>query len=213
MLNLRFDRLHRVLCLGAHSDDIEIGAGGTLLRLLHEQPALHVDWVVFSASEERAAEARHSAAQFLARAATARVVVKNFRDSYFPYQGAEIKEFFEELRRDAQPDLIFTHRRDDAHQDHRLLAELTWCAFRDHLVCEYEIPKYEGDLGQPNLFVPLAQNITERKLEIVTSAFASQQGKPWFTRDTFAALMRLRGVECHAAERFAEAFYVRKLTL
>ena len=213
MLNLQLNHPRRILCFGAHSDDIEIGAGGTLLRLLEELPGLHVDWIVFSASPERKAEAQRSAELFLQRAGSSRVAIQNFRDSYFPYQGAEIKAFIESLRTDAAPDVIFTHRRDDAHQDHRTLAELTWCAFRNHLILEYEIPKYEGDLGQPNLFVSLSRKIKERKIDILHEAFVTQREKPWFTRDTFAAILRLRGVECHAAEHFAEAFYCRKITL
>ncbi len=214
MLNLRFDNLKRILCLGAHADDIEIGAGGTLLRLLAENPGTHVEWIVFSASPERAAEARRSAELFLRDAGSSRVVIKDFRDSYFPYQGEQIKSYFEELRGEiATPDLIFTHRGDDAHQDHRLLSELTWCAFRNHLIWEYEIPKYEGDLGRPNIFVPLSREVTDRKLDHLYEAFTSQHGKPWFTRDTFAALLRIRGVECHAAELNAEAFYCRKAVI
>ncbi len=213
MLNLRPHNLKRILCLGAHADDIEIGAGGTLLRLLSENPGVHVEWVVFSASPERAREARVSAELFLREAGSSRVSLQNFRDSYFPYEGAAIKAFFESIRAEATPDLIFTHRGDDAHQDHRLLSELTWCAFRNHLIWEYEIPKYEGDLGKPNIFVPLPPEITARKLNYLLEAFTSQHSKPWFTRDTFSAILRLRGVECHAADRHAEAFHCRKAVI
>jgi len=213
MFELRPAGLRRIVCLGAHADDIEIGCGGTLLRLLAEQPDLEVDWIVFSGNAQRAAEAQTSAQAFLAGAARANVELHTFRDTYFPAAWGEIKEVFARLRDRVSPDLVFTHRRDDAHQDHRVLAELTWCLFRDHLVLEYEIPKFEGDLGQPNLFVPLAPEVCDRKIELLLTHFASQQARPWFTADTYRALLRLRGVECNSPTQFAEAFHARKIRL
>jgi LmbE family N-acetylglucosaminyl deacetylase len=201
----------KILCLGSHSDDIEIGCGGTILRISGTQKC-EVTWMVFSSNSEREREARNSAALFLSQATRSEIVIKSFRDGFFPFEGAQIKNSFEELKGVA-PDLIFTHSRKDAHQDHRLIAELTWNTFRNHLVLEYEIPKYDGDLGQPNLFVPLEQEIYENKVRYLMEAFASQRSKKWFQRDTFLALMRLRGMECVAASGYAEAFYCRKLVL
>ena len=203
----------RVLAIGAHADDIEIGCGGTLLRLVAEHPNLSVDWVVLSGLGERAGEAADSAAAFLQGAAETRVTVEQFRDGFFPYLGGAVKEFFEQLKSRVAPDLVLTHRLEDRHQDHRLVAELTWNTFRDHLVLEYEVPKYEGDLGQPNLFVPLTQDQCERKVELLRKCFPSQAGRAWFSDDTFMALLRLRGVESNAPGRYAEAFHARKLVL
>jgi LmbE family N-acetylglucosaminyl deacetylase len=202
----------KILCLGCHSDDIEIGCGGTILRLLSVRKDVEVVWVVFGSNSEREREARDSAALFLSHTTTKEVVVKQFRDGFFPFEGAQIKDCFEELKR-ISPDIIFTHSRKDAHQDHRLVAELTWNTFRNHLILEYEIPKYDGDLGQPNFFVPLDQEIYETKVRYLMEVFASQQSKAWFGRDTFLALMRLRGMECSAASGYAEAFYCRKLMI
>lgn len=202
-----------VLCLGAHSDDIEIGCGGTVLRLLSERPESKVHWVVFAANQERAAEARASAAEILADAGVATVEVHSFRESHFPYIGASIKERFEVLKATVAPDLVFTHRTRDRHQDHRTIAELTWNTFRDHLILEYEVPKYDGDLGQPNVFVPLSAVFGQRKVSLIVRNFRSQASRPWFRRDTFESLMRLRGIECNSTEGFAEAFDVRKLSL
>ncbi|WP_116999677.1 PIG-L deacetylase family protein [Desertimonas flava] len=199
----------QVLLLGAHSDDIEIGCGGTVLRLLAERPGSTIHWVVFSAAGQRAEEARTSAAAFTGGAAG--VTLHSFRESYFPYVGAEIKDAFEELCAGVEPDVVFTHRRDDEHQDHRTIAALTWNTFRNHLVAEYEIPKYEGDLGHPNLFVPLTAELAERKIELLTEHFASQRNRAWFRPATFRGLMALRGVECVAD--YAEAFHIRKLII
>jgi LmbE family N-acetylglucosaminyl deacetylase len=203
----------RVLAIGAHADDIEIGCGGTLLRLVADQPNLSVDWVVLSGLGERAGEAADSAAAFLQGAAESRVRVERFRDGFFPYLGGAVKDYFEQLKSQPAPDLVLTHRLEDRHQDHRLVAELTWNSFRDQLVLEYEIPKYEGDLGQPNLFVPLAAEHCERKVELLRKCFPSQAGRAWFADDTFWALLRLRGVESNAPSRYAEAFHARKLVL
>jgi LmbE family N-acetylglucosaminyl deacetylase len=202
----------KVLCLGSHSDDIEIGCGGTILRLLSANSNLTVVWVVFSSSEEREREAHNGAELFLKHAKQKEIVVNNFRDGFFPFEGARIKDFFEGLK-SISPDLIFTHSRNDAHQDHRLIAELTWNTFRDHLILEYEIPKYDGDLGQPNFFVPLDQGIYQKKIRYIMDAFETQHAKRWFEQETFLALMRLRGMECVASSGYAEAFYCRKLVL
>lgn len=202
-----------VLCLGAHSDDVEIGAGGTLLGLVEAGMRLEVVWCVLSAPGTRAREAAQSAEAFLAGAASSRVVLGAFDDSLFPTQVREIKAFLAELRATVRPDLIFTHRREDAHQDHRVVADLTWNLFRDHVILEYEIPKWDGDLGQPNLYMPVSAAHMERKISLLHEHFATQRSKDWFDADTFRGLARLRGMECRAPERFAEAFTVRKFTL
>jgi len=204
-------RLH-ILCLGAHSDDIEIGCGGLILQLLRESRSVDVDWMVFSAHGRREQEARRSAALFLRGARRQRVVLNEFRDGYFPYDAA-IKDAFEALKSGTSPDLVLTHYRHDRHQDHRVISDLTWNTFRDHLVLEYEIPKYDGDLGSPNLFVPLDRRTSDRKAKYLRDVFGSQREKHWFEVETFLGLMRLRGMECRAAEGYAEAFYARKLVL
>jgi LmbE family N-acetylglucosaminyl deacetylase len=203
----------RLVCLGAHPDDIEIGCGGTVLRLARERRLDSVAWVVFSGSEERAAEARNAAAEFLAGVPDAQVAVHTFRDGYFPAQHAEVKDVFEGLKRETEPDLVFTHARCDRHQDHRVLSDLAWNTWRDHVVLEYEIPKYDGDLETPNLYVALDDDTRRRKVGLLMDAFSSQRGKPWFDEDTFNGLMRLRGVEANAPTRFAEGFFARKLRL
>ena len=199
-----------VLCLGAHADDIEIGAGATLLKLLSELDGVEVHWVVLSADERRETEARASAEAFLKEAGGAQVSFGGFQESYFPYIGRDMKEYFDRLGSSVNPDIIFTHTRDDKHQDHRLVCELTWNTWRDRLILEYEIPKYDGDLGQPNFFVAIGDDLRERKVETLMSAFVSQTEKYWFTTDTFNGLMRLRGVESRSPTGYAEAFYVRK---
>jgi LmbE family N-acetylglucosaminyl deacetylase len=203
----------RILCLGAHSDDIEIGCGGTILRLLAEHPGSSVHWVVFSATSDRELEARASAGDFLRDAGDSTVLVRGFRESFFPAVWVEIKEFFEKVRRSVEPNVVFCHHRADMHQDHRTIAELTWNTFRNHLVLEYEIPKFEGDLGSPNLFVPLTRAVADRKVELLLKHFASQAQRSWFRADTFHGLMSIRGVECVAAEGRAEAFHARKLVI
>lgn len=200
-----------VLCLGAHADDIEIGCGGTILRLARELPGLAVRWIVFSGAGSRAAEARSSGAAFLEAVSQKQVEVLNFRDGYFPFHGTEIKDHFEAIKRDFNPSLIFTHWQGDAHQDHRLVAELTHNTFRDHLVVEYEIPKYDGDLGNPVFFVPLTTTQIQQKVDLIGRHFSSQHGRTWFSEDTFRAMARLRGIGCNAPEKLAEAFYVRKI--
>ncbi len=199
----------RVLCLGAHADDIEIGCGGTILRLAAERRDLEVRWVVFSSNAIRAAEARASAGAFL-EGVKSTVVVRDYRDGYLPWAGAAIKDEFEALKKEFAPDLIFTHQRDDLHQDHRLVSELTWNTWRNHFILEYEIPKFDGDFGSPNFFSPLPAATLERKISLVVRHFATQAGKQWFAPELFRAVARIRGMECVAPEALAEAFYCRK---
>lgn len=200
----------RILCLGAHCDDIEIGCGGTLMRFAEEYTGLNTRWVVFTSNPDREAEARESADHFLGKMQSREVVIHRHRDGFLPYEGAAVKTLFEDLKA-FQPDVIFTHFRDDLHQDHRLVSELTWNTFRDHLVLEYEIPKYDGDLGNPNLFVPLPESIGRRKVDALERYFATQRGKHWFEKETFLSLMRLRGLQ--SATRYAEGFYLRKAVM
>jgi LmbE family N-acetylglucosaminyl deacetylase len=202
-----------VLCLGAHSDDIEIGAGATLLSLMERGVRVDVRWCVLSAVGGREHEARNSAADFLSGAASAEIEVMPFRDGLFPEQGEPIKSWFEGLKAHAKPDVIFTHRRDDAHQDHRTVCRLTWNTFRDHCILEYEIPKWDGDLGQPNIYQPVSASVLQRKIDLLDAHFSSQRSKRWFDAETFRGLARLRGMECGAPERYAEAFVGRKLVL
>jgi len=203
----------RILCLGAHSDDIEIGCGGTMLRLLETYTNVTCHWVVFTAEGARAREARTGAGRFLRRAAASNIMLHTFRNGFFPSLAADIKTTFEELKGAVSPDLIFTHYRGDLHQDHRTLAELTWNTFRDHTIFEYEVPKYDGDLGAPNVFFQLDAGTARRKVRLLMQTFGTERGKDWFTEDTFLALLRLRGMECRAPQRFAEAFYCRKAVL
>lgn len=201
----------RLLCLGAHSDDLEIGAGATILQIAEANPSGEIAWIVFSGVGERRDEAQRSAEHFAAGYAGKRIEVHGFEDGFFPYHGPEIKRIFETLKRDLHPDIVFTHFRDDRHQDHRLISDLTWQTFRDHLILEYEIPKYDGDLATPNLYVPVSEQTREEKLKSLDLHFGSQRSKDWFTRETFLALMRLRGVECRSGSGYAEAFHCRKL--
>ena len=203
----------RILCLGAHCDDIEIGCGGTILRLLQEDPEREIYWQVFSSNPTRKREAIKSARLFLERAKSKKVVIRNHRDSFFPTLHPQIKMEFEKLKNEFIPDLILTHYRHDLHQDHRIICELTWNTFRDHLILEYEIPKYDGDLAQPNFFMPLEQAIYQRKIRYIMEAFVTQRTKRWFEQETFLAVMRLRGMECVAPSGYAEAFYCRKLVV
>ena len=205
--------LRTLLCLGAHCDDIEIGCGGTVLHLVDLYPDLHVHWVVLSSSPTRAQEARASAEHFLHKVQNKNVIIKEFRNSFFPFVGAQIKEFFEEIKGQVSPDLVLTHTRYDLHQDHRLTCELTWNTFRNHLILEYEIPKYDGDLSTPNFFMPLQPEQYNAKIDYLLEYFPSQRDKSWFTRETFLALMRLRGMESNARSGYAEAFYCRKAVM
>jgi len=204
---------YKILCLGAHSDDIEIGCGGTMLKMAREHPDTQFYWVIFSADKRRATEARASFNQFLKNAPSRKLVVKNFKESYFPYNGAAIKDYFEKLKTSINPDLVLTHRGEDRHQDHRLISELTWNTFRSHLILEYEIPKYDGDLGSPNVFVELDRNTVQRKVSNILSGFPSQKSRQWFDRELLLSVLRLRGMECDARSKYAEAFYCRKVIL
>ncbi len=204
----------RVLCIGAHSDDIEIGCAGTVLRWLADFEQVHVYWAVLSAHEARNAEARRSANALLRRAASTRVVLGDFKDAHLTADFARAKAFLGALHRGtADVDVVLTHSLDDRHQDHRLIAEMTWQTWRDHLILEYEIPKYEGDLGRPNLYVPLPKAIAARKVSHLMRHFGSQRSKAWFSESTFQGLMHLRSIECRAASGFAEAFNCRKAVL
>jgi LmbE family N-acetylglucosaminyl deacetylase len=209
-MTFSFHGVKNILCLGAHSDDIEIGCGATVLKLIREENGLTVWWIVFSAEGSRSREARMSAQAFLNGAARKKIMVRGYRGSYFPFQGLDIKEYFEKIKDAFQPDVVFTHYRDDRHQDHRVLSDLTWNTFRHHLILEYEIPKYDGDLGRPNFFVPLEEKFCRSKVENLCRFFQTQANKHWFTEDTFLSLMRLRGIECASETKFAEAFFCRK---
>lgn len=200
--------VNRLLCLGAHCDDIEIGAGGTILRLLKENPSIHVDWVVFSGPEQRHTEARACAQAFLGTHGHHHITFHLFRDGFFPFQGEAIKQAFEALKQLDAPDLILTHFRDDAHQDHRMVNQLTCNTFRNHLIWEYEIIKYDGDLGRPNVYITLDEQLIGRKVELLMNHYASQSSKHWYSAETFTGLARVRGVQ--AATTWAEAFYCRK---
>jgi len=203
----------QLLCLGAHSDDLELGCGGTILRLLDELLVDRVTWVVLSAHDERAEEAEASFHRLLDGRCETDVHLECFRDGYFPYTAVAIKEFFESLKAQVHPDLILTHYRDDRHQDHRLTSELTYNTFRDHLIFEYEVMKKDGDLGQPNTYVPLDEETVYRKIQLLMDGFGSQRDKSWFSEDAFLGLMRLRGIEACAPSGYAEAFYGRKIVL
>jgi LmbE family N-acetylglucosaminyl deacetylase len=199
--------------MGAHSDDIEIGCGATLLKLAARRPRPEFRWVIWSAAGRREQEAKRGARKFLGAAAADAVRVHTFRDGYFPAQFEAIKNSFEDLAGEFQPDIIFTHTRDDRHQDHRVVSDLTWNTFRNQLILEYEIPKWDGDLGRPNLYVPVTEAIARRKTRALLAVFGTQRAKDWFSEETFRGLMRVRGMECRAADGLAEAFYARKAVL
>jgi LmbE family N-acetylglucosaminyl deacetylase len=213
MKQISLGAVNRVLCLGAHSDDIEIGAGGTLLKLAERAGDLEICWVVFSAPGVRADEARLSADDFLSGIGRKQVKIGSFRESYFPSEWPSIKEWLEEIKVNFVPDIVFTHYRDDRHQDHRVLSDLAWNTFRNHLILEYEILKYDGDLGQPNVFVPVSEQLCTRKIELLMKHFQTQSTRHWFTSDTFEAMHRIRGIECVSPTGRAEAFYCRKMVL
>lgn len=202
-----------VLCLGAHCDDIEIGCGGTLLELLSRHSLVNVYWQVYASTPTRKTEAVAGAQEFCAKAESLQIEILEFRDGYFPYEGAAIKDTFEKTKSVFSPDLIFTHYKDDLHQDHRIVSELTWNTYRDHIILEYEIPKFDGGLGSPGVFVPTSVDHTKRKSEILLSCYETQAQRSWFSNSTFEALMRLRGIECNSDSGYAEAFYSRKIVL
>ncbi len=203
----------RVLCLGAHADDIEIGCGGTLLRLAANHPGLDIGWCVFSGSVERRKEAVQSARTMLPGLQPSLLLVEKFRESHFPDRWEAIKDACEGIRKRFEPDLIFTHYRGDRHQDHRVLSDLTWNTFRNHAIVEYEIPKFDGDFGAPNVFVPLEPRLAKRKVRGIIQGFPSQSNKHWFTEDLLFSVLRIRGMECASTSGYAEAFYGRKIVL
>ena len=203
----------RALVIGAHPDDIEIGCAGTLLKLIEQSAISEIRWVVLSGEGERAKEARRSAEALLEGVPRSEVVIRDFPDGFFPYEGKRVKDFFEGLKSEFSPDVVFTHQRDDLHQDHRVTCELTWNTFRDHLILEYEVPKYDGDMSAPNAFVPLSERLSQRKIAHLMDHFASQRDKHWFREDLFTSLLRLRGMECNSPSSHAEAFYCRKAVL
>lgn len=213
ILNLPRRRAPRFLFIGAHCDDIEIGCGGTVIEMTRRYPDAQIQWVVLSSDERRRKEAQRAARQMLRGLADPIVTIKGFRGAYFPSETPAIKDFFETLKHSKRPDVIFTHCREELHQDHRVVGELTWNTFRDHLILEYEIPKYDGGLGSPSVFIPLSATTVRRKVDLLMRVFKTQHDKVWFTPETFKALMRLRGVECNAPSGYAEAFYSRKLVL
>lgn len=214
MIPLNFDTSTEegleILCLGAHCDDIEIGCGGTLLKLIETYPIKSIRWIVFASNEVRKKEAFSSAAAFLDQVENKEIIVLNYPDSLLQFSSLEIKKYFETLKLSYQPHLIFTHYRDDRHQDHRLLSDLTWNTFRNHFILEYEIPKYDGDLGKPNYFCQLSGEQIQKKIDLLLTHFKSQKNKHWFDAETFQAILRLRGMESASPSRFAEAFYLRK---
>jgi LmbE family N-acetylglucosaminyl deacetylase len=214
MLKLKLfesNKMPKILCLGAHPDDIEIGCGGTLLRFVEEAPEAQFRWIVFSGNKIRNKEASQSASSFLKKIKSKQIVIHSFRESYFPFIGAEIKDCFEKIRKEYNPDIILTHHNNDAHQDHMLISKLTWNTFRNHFIIEYEVPKYDGDLGDPNLFVHLDEPEVQRKVDYLHAFFQSQKEKVWFSKDNFRSILRIRGVECNSPTNYAEAFYCRKI--
>jgi len=210
-----FDKNQRlnVLCLGAHPDDIEIGCGGTILRLKEEMPEAQFCWVVFSGNEIRRKEAYGSATLFLDKVKAKSIDVQCFRESYFPFEGDKIKDYFEKLAKEFSPDIVFTHYKADAHQDHRVISDLTWNTFRHHFILEYEVPKYDGDLETPNLYVLLEDAHVKRKIDNLLEGFPTQRQKPWFDEETFRSILRIRGVESRSPSKYAEAFHCRKIVL
>jgi len=217
MIKINFEirpaKAFKILCLGAHGDDIELGCGGTILNLIKEHENIEFYWIVFSADKKRAKESIACAQSFLRNVKKKRIEIKNYKDSFFPYIGSEIKDYFEELKQKYSPDIVFSHYRHDLHQDHRLISELTWNSFRNHLILEYEVLKYDGDLGAPNFFVELRKSICQKKVKLITENFKIHSDKSWFSEDAFLSLLRLRGIEANSASGYAEAFYCRKMVL
>lgn len=213
MLGIKLNKNHgvKILCLGAHCDDIEIGCGGTLLSMLQKFNNAEVYWVVFSSDSRREEEARSSANIFLENTINKKINIEKFKNGYFPYIGTKIKDYFEKIKEQFSPDIIITHYHKDLHQDHRMVSELTWNTFRNHFILEYEIPKYDGDFGSPNFFVPLEYSVCQRKIKIILTSFRTQRDKHWMTKDLLLSILRIRGMECVSATKYAEAFYCRKM--
>ena len=204
----------KILCIGAHSDDIEIGCGATLLKMIEEYGTkIEIVWAVFSANGERERESKESADFFLRRVSRKKIVLHHFRDGFFPSAFEAVKEKFEEIKKEISPDIIFTHYREDRHQDHRIISDVTWNTFRDHMILEYEVPKYDGDFGSPNLFVEVDEKICRKKTTAVLRFFQTQKKKHWMTEETLLSVLRLRGIESGRRSRYAEAFYCRKMIL
>ena len=212
-LNINHFKSVRILCLGAHCDDIEIGCGGTLLNMITRLSKVDIFWIVFSSNSARREEALSSANKFIKRAYKKHIKIEDFRDGFFPYTGIEIKEYFEKLKNTFSPDMIFTHYKEDLHQDHRMISELTWNTFRDHFILEYEIPKYDGDIGAPNFFVPLEPSICRMKIKNILASFKTQREKHWLKEDLLYSMLRIRGMECVSPTKYAESFYCRKMLL
>jgi LmbE family N-acetylglucosaminyl deacetylase len=212
-LNLFGQKNFKVLCLGAHSDDIEIGCGGTIIRLLREIPDAQFYWLVFSAKENRGKEASESAASFLSKTKLKTIDIQNFRESYFPFIGGEIKDYFEKVKNIYDPDIIFTHYGNDSHQDHKLISNLTWNTYRNHFILEYEIPKYDGDLVTPNLYSNIEVSDVDNKVDRICHFFKSQEQRTWFSEETFRSIMRIRGIESNSPSGYAEAFHSRKIII
>lgn len=214
MLNIQLfenNKKLKILCLGAHSDDIEIGCGGSVLRLIKEMPEAQFRWIVFSGNELRNRETLKSASSFLKKIELKKIEIHNYQESYFPFIGSKIKDSFEKLKKTFMPDLIFTHYSKDFHQDHKLISNLTWNTFRNNVILEYEIPKYDGDLGRPNFYINLDESIVNKKINLIYDTFQTQNEKKWFSKDTFRSIMRIRGVESNSPSKYAEAFHCRKL--
>lgn len=214
MLSVDFGKNKKldILSLGAHCDDIEIGCGGTLLRLINEDRVQHVKWIVFTSTEERKKEAIASAEHFLKNVNSKEIIVLDFKDTVLADSKQEVKLYLQSVKSGFFPDLIFTHHRNDLHQDHKLLSELTWNIFRNHLILEYEIPKYDGDLGHPNFFITLDEHLVSQKIEALLQYYESQKEKHWFDKETFVSLLRVRGLEIASPTRYAEAFHVKKVS-
>jgi len=212
MISVDFDFPDRpeILCIGAHCDDIEIGCSGTVLRLLDAHPDIHITWLILTGNADRQAEAKASAINLIG-ADRVELVFHGFRDGYLPYIGETVKEAFEEIKSRTDPHLILCHWEGDRHQDHRFISELTASTFRKNLILEYEIPKYDGDMGRPNVFVPITEDILKKKISNLMRCYPSQVDKNWFDAETFTSLHRLRGVECGSDSRYAEGFYCRKM--
>lgn len=212
LTTMDFGKVQRLLCLGAHSDDIEIGAAGTIARIIERNPSVEIRWEVFAPGlAKRAEEARQSGEAVCREAGKTNIQIHDFRDGYLMFQGAEVKDAFNRIAADFSPDLILTHHDDDRHQDHRFVSQLTWNTWRNHAILEYEIFKYDGDLGRPNVFVPLSKKTCQAKIDHLLAAFPSQTNRAWFTPEVFWATLRLRGAECNSPSQYAEAFFARKV--